>query len=79
MLWIERLCLLKIHVEILMPNVIVLVGKAFVRCLSHEGRTRTNETSVFSSFCHVRIHQKVCGLEEGPHPTMLAGIMISDF
>lgn len=38
LLWSECLCPLpNFYVEILMPNVVVLVGEAFGRCLSQEG------------------------------------------
>ena len=35
-----------LYVEILMPSVMILGGRAFERCLDHEGRTLKNEVCV---------------------------------
>ena len=64
-------------VEILTPNVMVLEGGVFGRCLSHKNRTLMNGIGTLykrdpnqlpSPFHHVRTQREVCNLEEGPHP-----------
>lgn len=70
----------EIHVKILMPKVMVLIGGTFGRCLDHEGGTLMNaisglikrdSTETSGPLHHVRVQEEVWDVEESSYLTML--------
>lgn len=66
-------------VYILILNVMLLGGKAFVRCLSHSAALMIGIGALIKEIPHssqplppCQIEREVCDLEEGPHLTVLA-------